>query len=208
MRGSPPQQLAELPSRVTVLRLGPANAGQDRINFSTDQFQVSQISEIHHSDLLARLSAALHEKCHCLSHWTGLLKWERHTQTFLQFPIYQQHLSSESATLSPLWSRQSQWLQKEPTWMEHQGRHQAREADRALKNAPWISSIQTREYRGLEDSLFAQKQVCNYKQDTNTATWYFLDFVYPSKLLETQKYSHPCQCRKPQLLIDNAADYL
>lgn len=62
--------------------------------------------------------------------------------------------------------------------------------------------------RGFEGSLLHKTRSVNYHQDTNTATWYFSDFVYPTKLLEMQKYSHPRQCRKPQLLIGNAADYL
>lgn len=40
------------------------------------------------------------------------------------------------------------------------------------------------------NSLSAQNQDCNYNQDTNTATWYFLDLTYPTKHPETQKYSH------------------
>lgn len=103
----------------------------------------------------------------------------------------------------PLWSRQSWWLQKEPTWMKHQGTHQGREADRPLRKR----SVALQHTNMQVPALL--KTPCLHKNRSVTIIKirYFLDFVYPTKLLETQKYSHPWQCRKPQVLMDNVADY-
>lgn len=179
-RGSLPQQLGELLSWVTFLCLG-----QDRTGLTLSLIGSRYLRELHyiHSDLSSRLSAALCEKCYHLLSWTGLLNWERHAQTFLRFPANQlQHPSSESDTGSPL-EQADMRTAKGAHVNEIPGKgdcQSAKEYSVALQHTNmWVSEVL--------NSLFAQNQVCNYNQDTNTATGYILDLTYPTKCLETQK---------------------
>lgn len=190
-RGSLPQQLAQM-SHIALP--GP---GQDRIRFSSDWFQVSQRPALH-----PQWSATKALSCSV---------WEMSSLTELNWPsqLGKAHpnvftVSCQPTTTSQLWVRyqippggeqaamrtaKGAYVNETPGEGECQS---SKECSAALQHTSmWVPEVL--------NSLFAQNQVCNDNQGTNTATWYFLDLTYPTKCLETQKYhiadsagSHNC----------------
>ena len=92
---------------------------------------------------------------------------------------------------SPLWSRQSRRWWKEPTWMKHQGRHQAREASRALKNPPLLCSIPTCKHLRSEDSCLHKTRSATITKLQTLQRGTFQTSLILSKFLRQRSTQNP-----------------